>query len=104
MFSNESFQLDFHSKLLEDLVPKDHTYRKLLKLVDFESLAKGIKSIYSSNSGKKAYPVESALKMLVLQQAENHSDREMERFLIENNCAKYFCGFRLTVSTPHFMN
>ena len=72
MFSNESFQLDFHSELLENLVPKDHTYRKLLKLVDFESLAKGIKSIYSSNSGKKAYPVESALKMLVLQQAENH--------------------------------
>ena len=100
MFSNESFQLDFHSELLENLVPKDHAYRKLLKLVDFESLAKGIKSIYSSNSGKKAYPVESALKMLVLQQAENHSDREMERFLKENVCAKYFCGFRLTEHTP----
>jgi hypothetical protein len=24
MFSNESFQLDFHSELLENLVPKDH--------------------------------------------------------------------------------
>ncbi|MBU6196916.1 MAG: transposase [Cyanobacteria bacterium REEB446] len=28
--------------------------------------------------------------MLILQQAENHSDREMERFLKENVCAKYF--------------
>ena len=56
MFTNESLQLDFHSELLEDLVPKDHAYRKLLKLVDFESLAKAIKSIYSSNSGKKHIP------------------------------------------------
>jgi transposase, IS5 family len=38
--------------------------------------------------------------MLILQQAENISDRRMERYLRYNLGAKYFCGFNLTEATP----
>jgi IS5 family transposase len=102
MYSESNGQLDLHSKLLESLVPSDHTYRKLLKLVDFKSLSKVLKDCYSEKGRKSPYSLETALKILILQQAENHSDREMERFLNENNCAKYFCGFALLENTPDF--
>lgn len=100
MYREDNQQLDFHSNLLEQLVPIKHTYRKLLKLVDFKTLSDEIKDSYSEKGRKSAYSIESSFKMLVLQQAEDYSDREMERFLRENNCAKYFCGFGLLDSTP----
>ena len=41
-------------------------------------------------------------KCLLLQFMENLSDRELERFLQENNAAKWFCGFDLTDKTPTY--
>ena len=41
-------------------------------------------------------------KMLIIQQMEDLSDREMERYLQENVAAKYFCGFSLTEKTPDY--
>ena len=38
--------------------------------------------------------------MLLLQFIEDVSDGEMERFMRENNAAKWFCGFGLTEKTP----
>ncbi len=32
---------------------------------------------------------------------ENLSGRELERYLNENNAAKWFCGFELTEQTPN---
>ena len=33
---------------------------------------------------------------------ENLSDRELEKFLQENNAAKWFCGFSLVDRTPNY--
>lgn len=102
MYKESNRQLDLDRVILERLVPVDHTYRKLLSLVDFESLSQNLKGCYSKKGRRASHDSERVLKILILQQAENHSDREMERFLIENNCAKYFCGFSLFEVTPDF--
>jgi len=88
---------------LEELVIKDHPYRKLLKLIDFKGLSKTLKEIKKNqDTGRKGYTVEQCLKMLVLQFMEDLSDREMERYMKENNSAKLFCGFGLLDNTPDF--
>ena len=39
---------------------------------------------------------------LFLQFLEDLSDRELEKFLQENNAGKLFCGFKIDEKTPHF--
>ena len=99
---------------LNDLVKKDHPYRKLLAVIDFalsilhyrffwayKILAKNIAHIKNNQVvGRAGYKVDSCLKMLTLQFMEDLSDRELERFLAENNAAKLFCDFSLTEKTP----
>lgn len=85
----------------EDLVRKDHPYRRLLALVAFEELCAPLMAKYSK-MGRAGYPVDAIFKALLLQWMERLSDRELERFLEENVAAKLFCGFSLTDPTPDF--
>lgn len=88
---------------LDQLVDKNHTYRKLLEMIDFKGLAKTLKEIKrNQETGRIGYSCEQALKMLVIQFMEDLSDRELERYLVENNAAKLFCSFDLTDKTPDF--
>lgn len=100
MLKQENDQLDIYSSLLENLVKPDHAYRKVLTIVDFKSLCKPLHVCYSQEEGIEGYPVETAFKCLLLQQWEDLSDRQMERFLQENNAGKLFCGFGLMEYTP----
>ena len=50
----------------------------------------------------KGYGVIRIFKCLLLQFMEDLSDRELQRFLQENNSAKWFYDFSLTGSTPDF--
>lgn len=88
---------------LAQLVPKNHVYRKILILIDFKkvtrSLVKRQEKILGGNPG---YGINVLFKCLVLQFMEDLSDRELARFIQENNAAKYFCGFSLTQPTPHY--
>ena len=85
---------------VEDLVRKDHPYRKLLSIIDFSKFCKPLKSLLVEDRGCPGYNIESGFTALVLQWMEDLSDRELERFLQENNSAKYFCGFSLLEKTP----
>ena len=86
---------------LNDLVKKDHPYRKLLSIIDFSRLAKNITHIKNNQVvGRAGYGVDACLKMLVLQFMEDLSDRELERFIAENTAAKLFCDFSLISQTP----
>ena len=85
--------------ILDNLVEKKHPYRSLEKLFNFNELCAPLKEIYS-RKGRKDLGVERAFKMLLLQFMEDISDREMERFMRENNAAKWFCGFGLVERTP----
>lgn len=84
---------------LEELVSKDHEYRKILEIVDFEKLIEGLKVTYSS-VGRSAYPVTTAFKCLLIQFMKDLSDREMENYLRYDLSGKLFCGFELLDNTP----
>lgn len=90
----------FGEPSMDDLVKQDHPYRKLLKLVDFESLTRGLQSLLCRKYGRPGYNLTSGFKALILQWMEDLSDRELERFLQENTSAKFFCCFTLTEKTP----
>ena len=84
---------------LEDLVPEDHIYRKFIKIWDFKGVKRILKKVEKDNN-YKGYGTLRLFKCLLLQSMEDLSNRELERFLNENNAAKWFCGFSLTDQTP----
>ena len=71
---------------VEELVPVEHRYRKLLHVVNWVELARPLRELYS-NLGRRGYPVETAVKCLLLQFLEDRSDREMERLLQDSLAA-----------------
>jgi len=86
---------------IEQLVPQDHTYRKLERLLDFNRIIKSAK-VKEYNLGTDGYGKERLVRCLILQFMEDLSDREFERFIAENNTSKWFCGFSLLEKTPDF--
>jgi IS5 family transposase len=86
---------------LDDLVSKNHVYRKFVNLWSFKNVAKQLSNIETDNN-YKGYGLLRIFKCLLLQFMEDVSDRELERFIQENNAAKWFCGFSLTEATPNF--
>jgi transposase len=84
---------------LEDLVPTDHVYRKFTGLWKFDGINRQLNGI-EKNNNYKGYGVPRLFKCLLLQFLEDLSDRELERYLQENNASKLFCGFELTEPTP----
>jgi IS5 family transposase len=84
----------------EELVRKDHPYRKLLEIIDFKELCNPLRKLFREDFGRPGYHIESGFAALVLQWMEDLSDRELERFLQENTAGKYFCGFSLREKVP----
>ncbi len=88
---------------LDQLVPKDHTYRKFLLLINFKHLVTPLnKRVKNQQWGAIGYGMETLFKCLVLQFMKDLSDRELAQYLQESTAAKLFCGFELTEKTPHF--
>ena len=86
---------------LEDLVPATHSYRKFIELWSFKYASKQLKKLEADNN-YKGYGILRLFKCLLLQFMENLSGRELERFIQENNSAKWFCQFHLSEGTPNF--
>jgi len=86
---------------VEQLVSEKHTYRKLKELLDFDRIVKVVK-VPVSQIGAIGFGKTRLILCLILQFMEDMSDREMERFLSENNAGKWFCDFGLTDKTPDF--
>jgi IS5 family transposase len=86
---------------VDELVRSDHEYRLMLKVLDWGKLTWPLRALYS-DLGRGGYPVEQGFRCLLLQFLEDLSDRELERYLQENNAGKYFCGFELLSKTPSF--
>jgi IS5 family transposase len=84
---------------LEDLVPKQHSYRRFASIWSFKHVEKKLKKIETTNPNK-GFGMLILFKCLLLQFLENLSDRELERYLQENNAAKWFCQFSLRGETP----
>ncbi len=86
---------------LNDLIPESHTYRQFVRLWSFAGVSKHLKKLEKDNP-YKGYGLLRLFKCLLLQFMEDLSDRELERYLQENNSAKWFCEFGLTEPTPDF--
>lgn len=86
---------------LEDLIPLNHSYRKFASIWTFEYASKALRKIEKENP-YKGYGKLRLFKCLLLQFMEDLSDRELEKYLQENNAAKWFCGFSLLEKTPDF--
>ena len=84
---------------LEELVPQNHIYRKFLKIWNFAGTKEILRKVEKDNN-YKGYGMLRLFKCLLLQFMEDLSDRELERFLNENNAGKWFCDFSLTDKTP----
>lgn len=84
---------------LEDLIPENHNYRKFAKIWSFDYVEKQLKKLEKDNPFK-GFGLLRLFKCLLLQFMENISDRELERFIQENNSAKWFCHFNLSEKTP----
>lgn len=87
---------------LENLVNKEHPYRKFIQLLDFDVLTKPLLKLENTEVGRHGYAMSKGFRMLLLQYVEDLSDRELERYLQENLAAKLFCDFSLASQTPDF--
>lgn len=93
------YQMNF--VCLDDLVSKDHEYRKFVKIWSFAHAEKLLGKLKKDNNNE-GYGIVRLFKCLLLQFMENLSDRDLGRYLSENTAAKWFCGFDLTELTPEY--
>lgn len=84
---------------LENIVPADSSYRKFLKLFNFNQIESYLKKL-EKKSGRNGYGILRMFKCLLYQFMEDLSDRELEEALKVNTVAKWFCGFKLTEKVP----
>jgi len=85
---------------LNDLVDSKHPYRKFVELINIDVLCTKHLSKAQGKSNYKGYGINNIFKALLIQHLEDLSDRELARYLKENNASKWFCQFRLTAITP----
>lgn len=88
--------------MLDQLVPQDHPYRRVLNVVDMGRLCGPILDLDKPGRGAEGFGIVTLFRCLLLQFMEDLSDRELERYLQENNAGKFFCGFGLTERTPDY--
>ena len=86
---------------VEQLVAEQHSYRKLKKLLNFDHITKSV-AIKAHQLGAEGFGKMRLVICVILQFMEDLSDREFERFIAENNAAKWFCGFSLLEKTPDY--
>lgn len=84
---------------LDDIVSSQHQYRKFMQVWDMKPLESEFAEMEKVND-HKGYGLFRLFKCILLQFMEDLSDREMDRFLQENNAGKWFCGFDLVDATP----
>lgn len=84
---------------LEDLVPENHNYRKFDQIWSFKFVEKKLRKLEKDNP-HKGHGLLRLFKCLLLQFMENLSDRELEKYIQENNAARWFCRFNLRENTP----
>ena len=86
---------------LEKLVPAKHMYRRFKELWDFKNIEEKLDKVAGS-SRYEGYGIFRLFMCLLLQFMEDLSDRELARYLQENNAGKWLCGFSLTEATPDY--
>ena len=102
MLTDNNAQIKFYDDVLENMVRKDHPYRKILGAVDFKALLLPFHGIYAKNGRPSDYSIETMFKCIFLQFSEDLSFRQLQQYLEENVAAKLFCGFGLLDEVLHY--
>ena len=102
MLTDNNGQIKLYDDVLENMVRKDHPYRKILESVDFKTLLLPFHGIYAENGRPSDYSIETMFKCIFLQFSEDLSFRQLQQYLEENVAAKLFCGFSLMEKIPHY--
>ncbi len=74
------------------MISETHSYRRFTDIWSFNCAEKQLKKIETTNP-HKGFSLLCLFKYLSLQFLEDLSDHELERYLQENNAAKWFCQF-----------
>ena len=96
-----SYQIEMVT--LDQLIDKNHNYRKFKKLWDLDPVKKELRQIEDAlGADFKGYGIFRLFLCLLVQFMENLSDRELEESLKSNLASKWFCEFNLIDSTPNY--
>lgn len=86
-------------EVFDTVIPINHPFRKLNKIIDWSELLAPISESYSA-TGTPGIDMEKGVKALLIQFWEDYSDRQMENATRENFAIRWFCGFGLMEETP----
>ena len=91
MRGKEKRQGDFISHSVYALIPRDHLFRRLRALLDWEALAAELDDCYQ-DAGRPSVSPEMMIRILFLQFLVDCSDRQIEDDLLMHNGYKLFAG------------
>jgi len=91
MRGREKRQGDFISHSVYALIPRDHLFRRLRALLDWEALAAELDDCYR-DAGRPSVPPEVMIRILFLQFLVDCSDRQIEDDLLMHNHANGVVG------------
>jgi transposase len=80
----------YYSPLYDELIPKDHFFRRLKESIDFSFVNEVLKESYCEHFGRPANEPEFMFKLLFLQRLKNFSDREVIEEASYNIAYKFF--------------
>lgn len=92
----------FGDYLYSQVVPRDHFFRKLEEIIDWEQFTKKLIELYKGGGeyGRPPYEPALVLKMLLVGYLYNLSERQTEVYVNENMPAKYFVGLPIDKPAP----
>ena len=88
---------------LEALVPADHLLRKVEKVMDYEWLYERLSPLYCHDNGRPGTDPVVIIKMVLIQHLLGiPSLRQTHKEIIVNNAYRWFLGYGLLDTIPHF--
>lgn len=87
----------------DDLVPEDHILRDIDKAIDFSFIYDEVKDLYSEDNGRPSIDPVVLFKIVLLQYTFGiRSMRQVIREIVVNVAYRWFLGYDLLESVPHF--
>jgi transposase len=88
---------------IEDLVPQDHLLRRVENALDFEFVRAKVKDLYSADKGRPSVDPVTLIKLCVINYLYGYNSMRRTIRECEVNVAyRWFIGYDLTESIPHF--
>lgn len=88
---------------LENIVPQDHLLRKIEKAVDFNKLYEFVEDLYCNDNGRPSIDPVILFKMVLIQHLYGITSlRKVANEVSMNMAYRWFLGYTLNESTPHF--